>query len=152
MMQRAKWVPRHKSANLALLRKCRQRAGLTIIELLLSVVLFAGVAVVVLPALGNASQMTQLAIRRGEAYVYGMNKMSELELAYSESVDLPSSDSGRFRTRGNKITPYQWQLTTTTYREDPPLQKVELTVLWPRGREMDSIAFQTILRLRETEE
>ncbi len=130
----------------------RKTRGLTLIELLLSVVLFASVAVVVLPALGSASQMTQLAVRKGEAYLHGMTKMSELELQFTESETPPHIGSGRFRSKLGGPTPYSWEVFTEPYSEDPPLQKVTLIVAWPRGSQSDSIELQTLLRLRETEE
>lgn len=126
----------------------RSSAGLTLVEILISVALLSSGAVLVMHAYAKIWQTTRIAEHRAAAHMFALSKMADLELANHQGLELTRRPSGTFRADGH---PYTWYvsaaLSDPEHPEGPAL--VTLTVTWPRGGDTDRLQLQTLLRPTE---
>ena len=101
---------------------------MTLIEILISVVILASAAVLVMQALARGAYALAAAKNRLTAYLVATTTMAELELhARSAQAMRPE---GRFRVGRDQ---FQWRVETSPTSDDPPLTLVQLTVEWQQG-------------------
>ena len=119
--------------------------GLTLIEVLISVVILSMGSVVIMEAFGRMAQAMAIADDETGAYLFAMSKMSEVEVEFREGrAPEEDEESGSFRLgeRG-----YEWALRSSTLSEEPPVKSIALDVEWQRGSEMYTRRFETMLRV-----
>ncbi len=104
--------------------------GLTLIEVLISVVILSTGAVLVVQALARAAYAQAVVERQTAAYLFAMSKMAGLELAIDEGQELKDREAGSFRVE-NQL--FQWETTAEPSRDDPELTTVALHVRWRYG-------------------
>ena len=104
------------------------RHGLTLIELLVTVVLLSTSVVLIMQALARGAHSVRLAQHRLAAYTFLVAKMADVELNLNAGSEL--RPHGEFRTGG---TLFQWQLNTLPVMEEPRLEQVSLVVGWRQG-------------------
>ena len=122
-----------------------QGRGLTLIEVLISVVILSMGSVVIMEAFGRMAQAMAVADDETGAYLFAMSKMSEVEVEFREGrTPEEDEESGSFRLgeRG-----YEWALRSSTLSEEPPVKSIALDVEWQRGSEMYTRRFETMLRV-----
>ena len=104
------------------------RHGLTLIELLVTVVLLATSVVLIMQALARGAHSVRLAQHRLAAYTFLVAKMADVELNLNAGSEL--RPHGEFRTGG---TLFQWHLDTLPVMDEPQLEQVSLVVGWRQG-------------------
>ena len=124
---------------------CRRRTGLTLIEVLISVVILSTGAVLVMHAFAKAWETVRVAEHRAAADVFALSKMADLELANQQGLDLMKHPSGAFRADGH---PFSWHVSVEGPDAEHPDRSslVTLTVTWPRGGDTDQLQCHTLLR------
>ena len=123
----------------------RRRTGLTLIEVLISVVILSTGAVLVMHVFAKSWETVRVAEHRAAADVFALSKMADLELANHQGLDLMKRPSGAFRVDGH---PFTWQVSVEPPDPEHPegSSLVTLTVTWPRGGDTDRLQCQTLLR------
>ena len=118
-------------------------SGLTLIEVLISVILLAGGAVLVMQSFATGWEAIVRADERSRAYLFALSKLADLELANQQGHDLADRTDGSFRA-GSK--PFAWHLDVPSdeKRLGAP-QPVTLSVRWPRGQTSDEAQFSMLL-------
>lgn len=118
--------------------------GLTLVEVLISVALLAGGAVLVIQAFAHTWEAAGMEDERSTAYLFALSKLSDLELAHQQGHDLRDRLSGNFRS--GKET-FKWETSIepafpppAASKEVPP-DRLTLLVQWPR----DHWQFETLL-------
>ncbi len=104
--------------------------GLTLIEVLVSVVILSCGAVAVMQGLARAAYAASVAEQQTAAHVFALSKMSELELAVRRQEPLKPQESGDVRV-GEQT--YRWEVTAKPISDDSNLQYVSLVVSWSVG-------------------
>ena len=123
------------------LAKC---LGMTLVEVLISVALLAGGAVLIIQAFAHAWEAAGVEDDRLKAYLFAVSKLSDLELAHHENHDLRDKISGSFRS--GKDT-FKWETHIEPAFEPPadskeiPPDRLSFSVQWPR----DEWRFETLL-------
>ncbi len=124
--------------------KPRRLAGLTLVELLVTVALLAAAAVGILPGLAVAARVARVLERRSQAYFYAFNRLSELDAAMAMGLIPPEEDTGKADFGADRI---DWQLTSAVAGIDSSLRILRLDLSWPRGKASDTYNLQTIVRV-----
>ncbi len=117
--------------------------GLTLVEILASVVILSFGAVVTMQALGRVASALSVAEYQGEAYLFAMAKMAEVELALRSGQPVEESSQGSFRL-GEHL--FRWSLSLSTEPINPQFKAVSLTVAWSDGRHAYERHLNTILQ------
>ena len=104
-------------------------AGLTLIELLVSVAILAGATVLIMQAFAKGAYTLAVAGNRLRAYSFVSNKMAELEVAFNEGT-IPKTE-GQFRVGRDE---FRWHLDSEATSEDSTLELVTLNVEWAQSR------------------
>lgn len=139
-----------------------RRAGLTLVEILVSVAVLSVAAVFLLGALGRAYSATAQTQARQEAYRFALSKMGEVERALRSAEELEEESEGSFR---EGIRLFRWVLSVVhepapDSGEDGqpkpgpgpnrlPRRRVLLTVRWEEGRHVQEQRVETVLLLPE---
>ncbi len=118
--------------------------GLTLVEVLVSVVLIAVGTVVVMQALAKVAQAQAIAEDRAQAYLIASTKMAEAELATMDGTPLSEHDGGHLRVNQQ---PFDWTLNATTSAEDAQVQAITLAVSWSRGQKTYRQEVSALVRL-----
>ena len=119
------------------------RRGLTLIEVLISVILLAGGTVLVMQSFATGWEAIVRADERASAYLFALSKLADLELANQQGHDLADHAEGSFRS-GAK--PFSWHVTVhVDEKKAHPPQRVTLSVVWPRGQTEDAAEFSMLL-------
>lgn len=119
------------------------RRGLTLIEVLISVILLAGGAVLVMQSFATGWEAIVRADERANAYLFALSKLADLELANQQGRDLAERTEGSFRA-GAK--PFSWHLDVRAGEKSAnSAQLVTLSVSWPRGKTQDGAEFSMLL-------
>jgi len=116
---------------------------LTLIEVLLSVVILAVGAVVIMQALVKISYAHTIVEDQTRASLLAMSKMAELELAVREGVFPEKGERGRERMGTQTML---WEATSQAREEDPTLAAVHVTISWRRGSAVGERQLDTLLR------
>jgi len=117
--------------------------GLTLIEVLVSVVLLAGGGVLVMQALAQVSHALTISQQQSQAYLFALSKMADLELAVREDGELDRVE-GRFDVGRDQAA---WDVSSRYVADDPQLLAVTLRVVWPIGRPTSERHLETLLRM-----
>ena len=124
---------------------CRShRVGLTLIEILISVVILAFASVLILQALAKGAYTLNVAKNRMRAYAFACAKMADLELSFKQGAR--PAPTGEFRVGRDR---FQWRVETSKLPERPPLERVTLTVQWHQGRKAYESQVSTFERVAE---
>lgn len=107
----------------------RTTCGLTLIELLATIVLLSVSVVFIMQALARGAHSVRLAQQRLAAYTFLASKIAEVELDLQAGRE-ELRPHGTFRMSG---TPFHWQLGTLPVTDAPQLEEVTLTVGWRQG-------------------
>ena len=121
--------------------------GLTLVEVLLSVVLLASGGVLLMQGLARGLYAALRAEYRLRAVSVASTKLAEAELALAQS-DWPAP---RGRVRLGE-PPLDWQVQVSPVADDPRLEEVAVTVNWRQGRHPDALRLETLRRLPSLEE
>ena len=103
--------------------------GLTLIEILISVIILASASVLMMQALAKGAYTLTVAKNRISAYAFAASKMADLELALEQGAEL--DPRGQFRIGRDA---FQWRVEQAPFDEGPNLERVTLTVEWHQGR------------------
>ncbi len=120
------------------------RAGLTLVEVLVSVVLIAVGTVVVMQALANVAHAQLVAEDRAQAYLGAASKMAEVELAVAGGTPLPEETGGQGRLHEQ---PFEWSVSAVAHADDPEVRTVTFAVRWNRGRDTYRQEVSTLVRV-----
>ena len=120
------------------------RGGLTLVEVLVSVVIIAIGTVVVMQALARVAQAQVVADDRVQASLVASAKMVEAELATVDGTPLSEHDGGHLRVNEQ---PFDWTLSAAASAEDPQVQAITLAVSWSRGQKTYRQEVSTLVRL-----
>jgi len=118
--------------------------GLTLIEVLVSVVILAAGAVVVMQALAKVAQAQAIAEDRAQAYLMASTKMVEAELATAGGQSVPEHDSGHLQLNQQ---PFDWTISADASADDPQVQAVTVAVGWNRGTDRYTQQLKTLVRV-----
>lgn len=125
------------------------RAGLSLVEVLVAVVILAVGVVVVLPALGTISRAVAVADAHLQAYAIAVSKIAELEMARRLEPDPWERQSGVVWIGRDQVT---WDAAPVPVAADPTLEQVTLTIGWRQGRQTYARRFSTVWRLPQLSE
>lgn len=117
--------------------------GLTLVEVLVSVVILSVGAVLIMQALGRVSTAWTLGEGRLSATLFLMSKMGEVELALQEGQDLGGHPHGSFQSGDRQ---FGWDLVYGSVPDDPNSTAVALGVTWKAGQHTFEHRLETILR------
>ncbi|MBI4340947.1 MAG: hypothetical protein HY598_01550 [Candidatus Omnitrophica bacterium] len=110
---------------------------------MVSVVILAGGAVLVMQAFATSWEAITRADERSTAVMFAMSKLADLELAHREGRDVAERPRGSFRVGAH---PYAWQVELKPSPDGSDgTQIVTLSVTWPRGRFVDESQFTMLL-------
>jgi len=119
---------------------------LTLIEVLITIMILSGGAVLVIQALGRGAQALARAKTQMVVYQFARAKMADVELGLRQGEEL--APRGRFQSNGEE---YRWSVAAQPL-EEPELERVTLTVDWSLGRYSYDAKFSTVRRLPIEEE
>jgi type II secretory pathway pseudopilin PulG len=117
--------------------------GLTLIEVLMSVVLLSTGAVFIMQALARISYAQAVAEDRRTVYLFAISKMAEVALAVEQGTLSEDGERGSFRI-GPRA--FSWNATAEPLDDDPQGASVVLTTAWQRGSADFSHHVTTIVR------
>ena len=117
-------------------------AGLTLIEVLTSIVLLAVSAVFIMQALARISYAQLVAEDRRSAYFFSLSKVAEVELAVRQGTFPQDGEHGRIHVGASTCS---WEVTASRVADDPQEMAVVLTTSWHRGAEDVTHHVETIL-------
>ncbi len=139
-----------RTRNLSLgSRVLSPRSGLTLIEVLISVILLAGGAVLVMQSFATGWEAMVRADDRSTAVLFAMSKLADLELASQQSRDVMERPSGTFRVG---VRPFAWSVDVQSIeRGEEEQHLLTLSVTWPRGRSTDEAQFTMLLPAQQKE-
>ena len=121
----------------------RSSSGLTLIEVLISVILLAGGAVLVMQSFATGWEAMARADDRSAAVLFAMSKLADLELASQQGHEVTQRPSGTFRVG---VRPFAWSVDVQPIERGEEEQRLlTLSVTWPRGRSTDEAQFTMLL-------
>ena len=120
--------------------------GLTLIEVLISVVILAVGAVLLAQALAKISYAQALAGDRAAVYFLAASTMAEVEVAVQEGSMPEKGQRGSMRL-GQQA--FVWEATSQALEEDPKAASVILTVSWRRGASTFERRLETVVRVED---
>ena len=120
------------------------RRGLTLVEVLVSLVILSVGAVTILQAMVRISHAQALAAYQSKAYLVALSKLGDVEVAFREGRDVEASDTGTVRIGEHA---FQWDLASTSLVGEPLVRVVSLAVRWRAGTQTFQRRFETQLRL-----
>ena len=132
----------HFSSRGVPIRKWVGLAGLTLIEILISVVILATASVLIMQALVRGAYALEVAHRRTQAYTFSSVKMADLEMSLQRGQE--PKTHGEFRM---DHTPFEWDVQMMPLADEPQLQLVTLTVGWRQGRNDYSSQVSTVAKM-----
>lgn len=118
--------------------------GLTLIEVLVSVVILAVGAVAIAQALAKASEAQAIADDYAAANLLALSKMADVELAFRKGEPVEDGQTGSVRLG---LRSFDWQVAAAPLMDDPNTSTVTLVVNWRRGRTPYERRVDTLLRL-----
>ena len=118
------------------------RRGLTLIEVLVSVVILSAGAIVLMQSLAQSAHAQAIAEAHIQAYVLAASKLGELELEAARGESLPERQEGIVRV-GQQT--FNWSATATAL-EASPVQAVSLLVSWKEGARDYTLRLDTAIR------
>lgn len=121
------------------------RRGLTLVELLMSVVILSVGAVFIMQALVKISSAHVIAENQAQASLLAMSKMAEVELAVQAGAFSEDPEQGGSVRVGAQA--FTWSATAAPLADDPTRTRIYLTVSWRRGESAGERQLETILRL-----
>ena len=121
------------------------RGGLTLIEVLVSVVILSAGAVVLTQSLANAAHAQAVTESRMQAYLLAASKMGDLELIAARGEVVPAQTEGTIRVGGDA---FRWS-TIASAPNDDFVQTVRLQIAWQQGAHAYAQRFETAVRLPE---
>ena len=120
--------------------------GLTLIEVLVSVVILSAGAVVLTQSLAGAAHAQAVAELRMQAYLLAASKLGELELLAARGEPLSPQEEGVIRVDGQV---FDWSATASPLTIDL-VQTVQLRVSWRQGSRAYTQQMDTAVRLPES--
>ncbi len=120
------------------------RGGLTLIEVLVSLVILSVGAVTILQAMVRISHAQTLAVYQSKAYLFALSKLGDVEVAFREGKDVEERDTGTIRMGEHA---FQWELVAIPLVEEPLVRAVSLAVRWRAGARTFQRRFETQLRV-----
>ena len=118
--------------------------GLTLIEVLISVVLLAMGAVFIMQALARISYAQLVAEDRRSAYFFSLSKMAEIELSVWQGTFPKEGEHGRVRVGASTGS---WDVTASPLADDSQEMAIVLTTSWHRGADAFTHHVETILHI-----
>lgn len=115
--------------------------GLTLIEILVTLVILSGGSVFVLQALGQGAQVLARAKTQLVVYQFARTKMADVEIGLRQGKELALR--GRFQASGQE---FRWRVHARPL-EEPELELVTLTIDWNLGRYAYESNFSTVTRV-----
>ncbi|GEM_PF-1917930 len=129
--------------------RCRSRVpGVTLIEVLVSVVILAFGAVVVMEALARVAYAMTLAEGYSGSHLVALAKMSDLERAARAGEGLREHDHGRVQL-GQQW--FEWDSLAPPVEEASRAQSLALTVTWSHGRKTFERHLETLVMIPKAE-
>lgn len=125
-----------------ILRTGKGPSGLTLVEVLVSIVILSTGAVLVVQGLARVSYAQMVAEQRTHAYLFALSKMAELEMAMQEGP-LAEHDDGSFRI-GEQA--FHWEVTSAEVAGAEEARAVSLEVAWHHGADVFEHRVDTVLR------
>ena len=126
------------------LRPSNPRAGLTLVEVLVSIAILAASLAVILQGLSRAAYLTSVAKHRLQAVSFAQAKLAELELAGAARAEL--KPDGDFRIGRDLFT---WHVASSP---NDAGDQVDLTVSWEQGQHPFNVHVTTLLPFAAVEE
>ena len=116
--------------------------GLTLVEILVSVVILASAMVLIMQAFARGAQALSLARNRLRAYGFAMEKMADLELDFVQQIT--PRLNGQFY-RGHDL--FHWRVEATAVADEPQLQWISLIVSWPQNQSVYESRVGLVIRV-----
>ena len=126
-----------------------EQPGLTLIEVLVSVVILSFGAVAIMQGLARAAYAASMSEQQTAAHILALSKMSDLELMVRRSEPLKPQDSGDVRVG---VQTYRWEILAQPVSEESNLQRVSLLVSWSVGARNYAHQIVTWLPMPDKEE
>lgn len=120
------------------------KRGLTLVEVLVSLVILSVGAVTILQAMVRISHAQALAAYQSTAYLFALSKLGDVEVAFREGKEVEERDTGTFRMGEHA---FQWELVARPLVEEPLVSAVSLAVRWRAGARTFQRRFETQLRM-----
>ena len=117
--------------------------GLTLIEVLVSLVILSVGAVTILQAMMRISHAQILTTYQSKASLFALSKLGDVEMAFRQGSDVKEHDGGTVRVGE---CAFQWELAATPLVEEPLVRVVSLAVRWRAGAQNFQRRFETQLR------
>jgi len=122
--------------------------GMTLVEVLLSVVILSTSSMFVLEALAKVAQVQAAIESRMTAYSIASSRMADIEIARVNPEMLEVDVRGVKRVGQNT---FRWNTTVATYDEEFSIQSVSLGVQWQQGEDLYTMNFDTLSRMETVE-
>ena len=120
--------------------------GLTLIEVLVSIVLVSVGAIGITHALVRASYAMNVVEQSSAVQLFTVSKMANLELAVESGDTLADHEDGSFRLGQQQ---FEWHVDSPPPPEGESMQAVSLNVTWQDGRHEHDRRVQAFIRLPE---
>ena len=128
-------------------RRHRPRAGFTLVEVLIALLLIAIILPAVMQGISLATTAGAVAKRRGEAGALAESKLAELSTANAWQT---AATSGDFLDQGERWRDYRWSADVVNWTQ-PEVQELRVTVTWPgRGGADESLTLSTLVYVSGT--
>ncbi len=122
----------------------RQRTGLTLIEVLVSVVILSTGSVLILQALAKVAEAQARLDDQANLYLFAISKMAEAELAVETGALPRDQESGSFRVESQT---FDWALSVSPAVDDPQVYTIGLDVEVRNPSRPLSQRVETVLRV-----
>lgn len=120
------------------------RRGLSLIEVLVSIVVLSSGAVVVSDALARVAYATTVADQQALGHLIALTKMAEIEQAARVAEAPLEPQHGQVIAGRDRFT---WTVSPTPVADDPRLQSVELSVQWRHGEVVHEQKLTTLVTI-----
>ena len=124
--------------------------GLTLVEVLVSIVIIGIGSAFILQALARAAEVFTIVENRFSAYTFSASQLAEMEVAALKRETFPSSQEGSFEA---EETRFDWSWESQPFSEDAPLlAQATLKVVWEKGGRSDEYHIESLWRLPKEED
>jgi prepilin-type N-terminal cleavage/methylation domain-containing protein len=126
--------------------------GMTLIEVLISLVILSSVTVFTLQALSKSAEVQRTTEFRRKAHFFALTRLAELEARVAPETEIEKTEKGRFRDGPDT---FDWEIVTAPHglvpeeeapdpKEVPVLLELGLSVAWEQGLDANSVQLRTL--------
>lgn len=139
----------------------KREAGLTLIEVLVSIVILSTAMVFILQSMARVAETQRITEQRVKAYLLSASLMTDSQMAILDAEKLPQDKRGTLR---EGLDPFSWNLAWIPWYDTAtpppaageklpptPLVLEELTLTWQQGSQSPGTALRTLVPVPKAE-